>query len=147
MSEIHIRSYQSSDYADVAAFWERNGLGGAQRGDDALIVATTLAAGGHLLVVTASAGLIMGTAWLTNDKRRTYLHHFGIDEAWRRKGYGQRLLEACLELAVKDGYQLKIEVHRNNAIALHLYRKAGFQYLGDYEVHIIRDINALETDF
>ncbi|MDY0342788.1 MAG: GNAT family N-acetyltransferase [Lentimicrobium sp.] len=146
MSEIIIRLYKADDYTLVEAFWERNGLGGAQRGDDALIIAKTLAAGGHLLVVTTLAGVIMGTAWLTNDKRRTYLHHFGIDEAYRRKGYATKLLRVCLDLAVKDGYQIKIEVHRNNSVALHLYRKARFHYLGDYEVHIIRDISGLETD-
>lgn len=146
MSEIIIRPYKPDDYTLVEAFWERNGLGGAQRGDDALIIAKTLAAGGHLLVVTTKEGLIIGTAWLTNDKRRTYLHHFGIDEAHRRKGYATKLLKVCLKLAVNDGCQIKIEVHRSNAIALHLYRKAGFHYLGDYEVHIIRDISKLKTD-
>ena len=146
MSDIIIRTYQPDDFVRVEAFWERNGLGGVQRGDDALIIAKTLVAGGHLLVVTTLAGLLIGTAWLTNDKRRTYLHHFGIDKAYRRQGYATKLLQACLDLAIKDGYQIKIEVHRNNAAALHLYRKAGFAYLGDYEVHIIRDINSLGTD-
>ncbi|GAB1403107.1 MAG: GNAT family N-acetyltransferase [Lentimicrobiaceae bacterium] len=143
MSEVIIRPYHADDYLQVQAFWERNGLGEAERGDKALIVAKTLAAGGHLLVMTTASGVIMGSAWLTNDKRRTYLHHFGIDKPYRHKGYATRLLKACLELAVKDGYQIKVEVHRSNSISLHLFRKAGFEYLGDYEVHIARDINKL----
>ncbi len=42
------------------------------------------------------------------------------------------------------GYQVKLEVHRSNNVAVELYRKAGFEFLGDYDVYIIRDIQSIE---
>jgi ribosomal protein S18 acetylase RimI-like enzyme len=38
---------------------------------------------------------------------------------------------------------IKLEVHKDNVKALGLYKKAGFGYLGDYHVYIIRDISAI----
>lgn len=138
---IIIRDYRSGDFVHIEQFWEENGLGGRVRGDDAAVIEQTLKSGGHLLLMEDEKAGIIGTSWLTNDKRRTYLHHFGIAEPFRRRGLGDTLLKASLEIARKDGHQIKIEVHRNNLPALRLYQKAGFSYLGDYDVFIIRNLN------
>ena len=44
----------------------------------------------------------------------------------------------------EKGFQVKLEVHVTNLKAINLYKKYGFEYLGDYKVYIIRDIN--DTD-
>jgi hypothetical protein len=33
-------------------------------------------------------------------------------------------------------------VHRENARAIDLYERGGFQRLGDYDVYIVRDVRA-----
>lgn len=142
--DFYIRDYIPSDYEKVEQFWNENGLGGKHRGDDAAIVDQTLAAGGHLIVLCDVSDEIIGTSWLTNDKRRTYLHHFGIAEPYRGRGLSKLLLMASMKLAVKDGFQLKIEVHRNNSAALNLYQSFGFTPLGDYDVFMIRDLSGFE---
>ncbi|HOP12505.1 MAG TPA: GNAT family N-acetyltransferase [Lentimicrobium sp.] len=136
-----IRNYEAADYAAVEKFWNDNGLGGAHRGDNAAVVEQTLKAGGHLLLLVSNEGKLAGTSWMTNDKRRTYLHHFGIAEPFRRLGLATCLLNASLEIAWTDGFQIKIEVHRDNLPAQLLYKKAGFTFLGDYDVLIIRNIH------
>lgn len=141
---FYVRAYQSIDFDEVDRFWDVNGLGGKHRGDNASTIQETLDAGGHLLILCNDSAKIIGTSWLTNDKRRTYLHHFGISEPYRGKGLSKILLEASLRLAAKDGYQLKIEVHRDNYIALKLYKSAGFKHLGDYDVFIIRDMTSIK---
>lgn len=138
-----IRDFTQADYPAVEIFWNANGLGGRHRGDTLNIIEDTLNAGGHLLVMTDEKGIVAGTSWMTNDCRRTYLHHFGISEPWRGKGLSKILLEKSLYLAEKDGFQIKIEVHRENHVALNLYRKAGFKYLGDYDVYMIRDLSVI----
>jgi ribosomal protein S18 acetylase RimI-like enzyme len=143
--DFYIRDYLPSDYERVEQFWNENGLGGKHRGDDATVIAQTLDAGGHLLVLSNESDLIIGTSWLTNDRRRNYLHHFGIAASFRGRGLSKLLLKASLKLAVEDGYQLKIEVDRNNTIALNLYRSFGFLPLGNYDVFIIRDLSGLEA--
>lgn len=138
-----IRGFSAADYPAVESFWNANGLGGKHRGDTLAVIQDTLNNGGHLLVLSDANGNIAGTSWLTNDHRRTYLHHFGISEKWRGKGLSKILLGESLLLAAKDGFQIKIEVHRENLIALNLYKKAGFRYLGDYDVYMIRDLSVI----
>jgi len=87
-----------------------------------------------------SSRRIIGTSWLTSDARRIYLHHFGIKPGYRGKGLADLLLKESLEYAKSTGLQIKLEVHKNNKNAIELYKKAGFKYLGDYDVYIIRKI-------
>lgn len=136
-----IRDFTTDDFQAVEKFWNENGLGGLHRGDTLNIIEDTLNAGGHLILMLDGDGIIAGTSWMTNDHRRTYLHHFGIAKTWRGKGLSKLLLEKSLQLAVKDGFQIKIEVHRENLVAFNLYKKAGFSYLGDYDVYMIRDLS------
>ena len=142
--EYTIREYTTTDYPEMISLWESLGLGGAQRGDDEIVIQRTIAMGGHLLLMfDTSTHSMIGTSWLTNDGRRTYLHHFGIHKQYQGKGLADKLLEASLKYAKSDGMQIKLEVHNQNAKALGLYKKYGFTYLGDYHVYIIRDISII----
>lgn len=67
------------------------------------------------------------------------MHHFGILPSFQGKGLSKYLLKSSLEFARSTGMQIKIEVHQTNKRAVKLYLKAGFEYLGDYDVYIIRD--------
>jgi ribosomal protein S18 acetylase RimI-like enzyme len=139
MENFIIRDYRESDYDALIELWAGTGLGGAHRGDDAAVILKTIEAGGKLLILeTEPPGAIAGSSWLTNDSRRIYLHHFGINPAFQGKGLAKPLLEASIAFAKQMNLQLKIEVHRENRIALNLYKKYGFSYLGDYDVYIIR---------
>jgi len=141
-NEISMRDYDVSDYEMVIALWDSIGLGGQHRGDNQEIIEQTLQSGGRLLLMEIKeSSEIVGTSWLTVDGRRTYIHHFGIANSWQGKGLSKPLLEASMALARKIGLQVKLEVHRSNEKAVNLYKKAGFTYLGDYDVYIIRDIS------
>ena len=136
--------FSSGHYDKVEDFWNRNGLGGKHRGDNLGIFEDTISGGGHLILLWSPEGELAGTSWLTNDRRRTYLHHFGIDKPFRGLGLSKVLLAESLKLAAADGYQIKIEVHRENAVALHLYSMAGFTPLGEYDVYMIRNPEMLK---
>ena len=143
-SAFFIREYADKDYPEMIRLWESLGLGGAHRGDDELVIRRTIKIGGQiLLMIEKSSDSIVGTSWLTVDGRRTYLHHFGIHADYQGKGIANQLLDASLKLAITYGMQIKLEVHKDNMKALGLYKKAGFTYLGDYQVYIIRDISTI----
>ena len=72
------------------------------------------------------------------------MHHFGILPNYQGKGYSHLLLDESLIHAKKSGMQIKLEVHKDNEIARNLYTNAGFNYLGDYEVYIIRDLSIIQ---
>lgn len=137
MGPLTLRDYAPGDFPAVAALWEATGLGSAHRGDGAGVVEATLARGGRLRLLE-SAGELLGTAWLTTDGRRAYLHHFGIRPDAQGRGLGRRLLEDVLEAARALGLQVKLEVGLDNPRARALYLGAGFKPLGDYEVLILR---------
>lgn len=142
--DFYIRNYADNDYPEMMLLWGSLGLGNAFRGDDPEVIRRTIQMGGQLLLmIEKENGSIIGTSWLTVDGRRTYIHHFGIKTDYQGKGLAKILLNASLKLAKTMGMQIKLEVHEENIKAINLYKKAGFAYLGDYRVYILRDISAI----
>lgn len=133
-----IRKFTESDYEAVLEVWKQTDMGGAHRGDNLDVINDTLKNGGVLFVLLANEQIV-GTSWITNDSRRLYLHHFGIMPAYQAKGLSNLLMDASMQFARESGLQIKLEVHKNNAIARRLYEKYGFKYLGDYDVFIVRE--------
>lgn len=142
---ILLREYLDEDYPSLICLWEVTGLSNKARGDDQATIKRTLLQGGRILVLLSDNKLI-GSSWITNDGRRLYLHHFGIHPDYRGEGLSHLLARASLDYAVKLKMQIKLEVHRTNDIAVGLYEKYGFQYLGDYDVYIIRDPDSINPD-
>jgi [ribosomal protein S18]-alanine N-acetyltransferase len=140
-----IRNYKKGDYSGVMDLWTATDLSRPERGDNERIIEESITLGGCLLIMEEKAsGRITGTSWMTFDGRRIHLHHFGIVPEYQGKGLSKPLLEESLKFVKKKGFQVKIEVHRKNLKAISLYKKSGFEYLGDYDVYIIRDLNKLE---
>ena len=143
MQGITIRGYLPKDYQGILSLWEETSLGGAHRGDNQQIIEQSIEMGGELLVAVDSNEQIVGTSWITFDVRRLHLHHFGVKPSYQRRGIGKRLTIESLRIAKVKGYQIKLEVHRHNEGAINLYKKLGFEYLGDFDVYIIRDVKSL----
>lgn len=118
-------------------------MGGPDRGDDQGVIQRTLDMGGCLLLLCADDEVI-GTSWISSDGRRLYLHHFGIRPHWQGNGWSKKLMQASMDFVKKSGMQVKLEVHQKNEIAIRLYTKAGFKYLGEYDVYIVRKPGELE---
>jgi len=142
MNNYRIRDYRPGDWCAIERIWQKTDLGGAHRGDDATIIERTLSHGGRFLVMERTdTGEVVGTAWLTHDHRRSYLHHFGIAPDYQGKKLSHQLMKAVLAAARDIGLQCKLEVHRENHKAIRLYQQYGFTYLGDYDNYIIRKID------
>lgn len=145
MANINIRDYKLKDYDGLMNVWKQTNLSTPNRGDDEKTIANTLKLGGKLLIMEdVSINKIVGTSWMTTDGRRLYLHHFGILPEYQGKGLSKLLLSESNKFAIKLGQQFKLEVHKDNHIAKNLYKNYGFNYLGDYEVYIVRDLNKLK---
>ncbi len=139
-----IRDYSKGDFDPVMKLWIETGMGNPVRGDDEKIIEESIRLGGAMLVMEEKdSSIICGTSWMTFDGRRIHLHHFGILPRFQGKGLSKLLLSKSLEFVRRKGCQVKIEVQWKNKIAINIYKKAGFEYLGDYDVYIIRDITGL----
>ena len=139
-----IRDYQTIDYQKLMHLWDVTDMNTPGRGDNEQTIKQTISIGGKLLLMfNESESSIIGSSWLTTDGRRLYLHHFAILPEYQGKGLSKPLLSKSLDFAKEIGQQIKLEVHENNTPARSLYKKAGFKYLGDYDVFIIRDVKQL----
>lgn len=59
---------------------------------------------------------------------------FSIDGKYRNKKYGQQMLVEAIEKAnqIRGNRILSLDVIKNNAAALHIYQKYGFEIAGDF---------------
>jgi [ribosomal protein S18]-alanine N-acetyltransferase len=141
---FYIRDFTSEDFNQVNEIWELTAMGGKQRGDNLTVINKTLNNGAKLLVlIEKETEKVIGTSWMTHDFRRIYLHHFGIHPEHQRLGLGEFLAETSIQFAKEQKMQIKLEVHKDNIAAIKLYEKIGFNYLGDYFVYIIRDVESI----
>jgi len=135
-----IREYQNGDFDGIAKLWSLTNMADPARNDNQATIEDSISIGGSLLVIAEkSSGTICGTSWMTFDGRRIHLHHFGILPEFQGKGLSEILIKESLRFVKKKGYQVKLEVHKSNTLAINIYKKSGFKYLGDYEIYIIRD--------
>lgn len=141
-----VRPYRSGDFKSISQLWVATGLGRPDRGDDEETVERSVSMGGALLVLCTGEEeeKIIGTSWMTFDGRRIHLHHFGILPEFQGQGLSKILLRESLRFVKGKGYQVKLEVHRSDSLAIRIYEKAGFRYLGDYDVYIIRDVQSID---
>jgi len=135
-----IRKYRKDDFESISKLWDITSMNNPRRADDEQTIERSIRIGGCMLVMEEKdSGKICGSSWMTFDGRRIHLHHFGISPDFQGRGLSKLLLEESLKFVKKKGYQVKLEVHRSNMKAINLYKKAGFEYLGDYDVYIIRE--------
>lgn len=138
-NKLKFRNYLPSDFDEVMNLWKLTGMGGAERGDDNEVIMRTVNAGGAMIIMEQNKQII-GTAWLTHDNRRTFLHHFGIHPGFQGQGLSKLLMDETLKVIKEIGFQVKLEVHKENFKALSLYRKFGFSDFSDYELMMMRKI-------
>ena len=95
--------------------------------------------------IAVAAGQIVGRLNIRGGKRSATQHcgTLGISVAngWRNQGIGTRLMEAALQWARSSGMITRLElfVFAENAPAIHLYQKFGFQLEGRLRNSVFRD--------
>ncbi|MGW8316739.1 MAG: N-acetyltransferase family protein [Bacteroidales bacterium] len=128
-----IRDYRKGDYKQVLELWKATGIYDPERGDSESAILRCNELGGKFLVMEdPDTGTVEGTSWMSYDGRRIHLHHFAIRPELQGKGLGRTLAGESLRFAEEKGCPVKLEVHRENLRALHLYEKFGFRIFKDY---------------
>jgi len=135
------RDYKPSDYLLLSSLWEDLDLSSPERGDTQDTIEKTISHGGKLIIMTDKDDHIIGSSWMTNDGRRLFIHHFGIAKSYQGKGYGTLLAQESSRFIKETGYQVKLEVHKENLVAKHLYEKMGFFAFTDYDIYMIREVD------
>ena len=82
-------------------------------------------------IVARWADDVVGFAGLWVMVDEAHITTFAVDPRWRRRGIGERLLLALLELAVaRRAREATLEVRLSNVPARRLYEKYGFRPVG-----------------
>lgn len=102
-------------------------------------------AGSHLLVAEVDADVVgnLGLHAASASPRRRHAGSIGmaVRDDWHRRGVGTALMRAAIDLADRwIGYsRLELTVYTDNAAALALYRKCGFEIEGTARRYALRD--------
>ena len=82
-----------------------------------------------------SKNRIMGAVLCGHDGRRGYLHHLAVAAAWRRKGIGRDLVEACLTGLGSAGIpKCNIFLLADNELGKAFWTHNGWNERGDLKV-------------
>lgn len=95
-------------------------------------------------VIAEHGGTPIGAAWYTQfqpadclgplDDTSVSVIAIAVEEGWRGRGLGHRLLHELVERARRSGLdRLDLTASRENAASMALYRSTGFQELSDGE--------------
>lgn len=75
---------------------------------------------------------IIGFIIISSRQQECHILNLCIDIPYQHQGFGKKLLEQALSEAEKQGLHLVyLEVRRSNAKAIALYKKEGFQVVGE----------------
>ena len=83
----------------------------------------------------------MLNAYLNNASNRTgFITNVSILEEYMRKGVASSLLYMCLEHARNLGFsRIKLEVSRENSVAIKLYSRAGFKVMEESREYMLME--------
>ncbi|CAI8877553.1 MULTISPECIES: GNAT family N-acetyltransferase [Pseudomonas] len=102
-------------------------------------------------LVALHQGTVIGSLTLEQFSRirRSHVGNFGmgVAPAWQGKGVGSKLLAAALDIA--DNWmnlrRVELSVYADNAAAIGLYRKFGFEDEGLFRDYAVRDGAYVDT--
>jgi ribosomal protein S18 acetylase RimI-like enzyme len=83
-------------YDQILELWKRVPGMGLSDADSQANVEAFFARNPGLSFTYIEDGKIVGTILAGHDGRRGYIYHLAVDEAYRRRGIGQRLVQASL---------------------------------------------------
>lgn len=79
-------------------------------------------------------------AFYCNDHQRRigYMSMLIVHRDYRRKGLAELLVQESVRLLLQLGFSsYRLEVHKNNLPAIHLYEQLGFKRTGEERVHTL----------
>lgn len=125
MNEIKLRPMASSDYQNVAAFWENHYELKLHKGDDEATITRLLEKNPNFSTVAIQDGAVVGTCMGAFDGRKGYIQKVAVSEELRGHGLGVKLVKATIE-KLKQAGAFQIQVNCGEDL-VPFYQKAGFE--------------------
>ncbi len=135
--DVRLRRLGLEDYDALLALWQRAGLHSLrpQGRDSHAALARQLASGVQTILGLERDGQLVGAVVATHDSRKGWINRLVVDPAFRRRGYGARLIAAAEEVLREQGiHVIAALIEPGNTASLALFRKAGY---AEMEVHYL----------
>ena len=125
--ELAIRPYAEADEAAVIALWHACGLV-VPWNDPARDIAAKLRVQRHLFLVGTVAEQLVGSVMAGFEGHRGWINYLAVEPAWRRHGFGRRLMARAEELLRQEGCpKVNLLVRQTNAEVIAFYERLGFK--------------------
>jgi putative acetyltransferase len=149
-TNVTIRAFRMDDWQDVAELWQQPQVIWGTRQlpyqslDDVRKRLENPPERFHRLVAVTGDGRAIGLLGLqVGQGRVAHVGHIGmmVHPDFHNQGVGSALMEAAIDLANKwlNLTRLDLEVYTDNAAAIHLYEKHGFEIEGTKRRYAFRD--------
>ena len=102
---MKIEPFGIDRYDEVYTLWQRCSGVGLSSADERDQITAYLARNPGLSFVAVEGSAVVGAVLCGHDGRRGYIHHLAVDDDYRRRGIGKRLVEECLAALQEAGIQ------------------------------------------
>ncbi len=132
---VSIQPFQLEDYEAVVAFWKQQDGVGLNESDSREAIQLFLERNRGMSFVVREGASVIGAALCGTDGRRGYLHHVAIAKEHRGRGWGRKLVEACLgELKTCGISRCNIFLFADNVEGEAFWKKIGYRVRADLKV-------------
>ena len=145
-----IRSFELDDYEAVFSLWQKTpGLGLSQIDDAKPGIEKFLKRNPTTSFVADDPEVgVVGAILCGHDGRRAMVHHTCVDQAYARRGIGEKLVNAVIEALKNEGInKAALVVFTGNEMGNQFWQKMGFTLREDlnYRNLVIVDQNRTKT--
>jgi ribosomal protein S18 acetylase RimI-like enzyme len=123
-----LRRLTIDDHAAILTLWQQAGLHSIRpEGRDSRSEFEKQFSGGQIAIGLEESGRLIGVVVATNDTRKGWINRLAIDPDYRRRGYGEQLVQAAEEALREAGMKLIAAfIEEGNAASLALFEKLGY---------------------
>ena len=130
-----IRDFTINDYDAALALWKTSENIGLSSADDRDNIERFLRRNPGMSKIAVENGRVVGTILCGHDCRRGYLYHLCVDQAYRRKGLGSKLVDACLKELKKQGIEkCHLFIFGRNESGKKFWQATGWDRRTDIEI-------------
>lgn len=121
-----IRSFHPDDTGPVTDLWQRCGLV-RPTNDPLKDIARKLKVRGDLFLVGVEGVEIVASVMVGYEGHRGWINYLAVSPAYRRRGYGRKLMEEAERRLRAEGCpKINLQVRRSNTEVLAFYKALGF---------------------
>jgi ribosomal protein S18 acetylase RimI-like enzyme len=128
-----IRLFTLEDYPSAYALWQSMPEMGLRHLDDSQTgIGRFLARNRKTCFIAENDGNVVGTILSGHDGRRGYFYHVCVAPAFRKRRYGERLVDAALAALKEEGiHKVALVVYAHNETGIAFWERLGWTRRND----------------